>query len=223
MKEAVTRGEGRFIVALEVFQSWRELLSGLTVLLLCLGILGDAWLYSSGSPFDLVTLCVFVLLWKSYKRMLSVSGNEFRALSLFSLPWARVVIMKNLAVMALSILMFYSVSVVVLYFCPKTVSFSDTVHAVMFFLSVLFPMVSISNLRHLEGVERAGSVVWKDPEELVNLLAVLLLVGLPGKLLSGWEYGDDLMAVYVVVWIFIWRAGSVPKAARILDEKGWVE
>ena len=219
----MTGKEQYYIAGLEIFRFWRELLSGLTVILLCLGILGDAWLYSSGSPFDLVTICVFLLLWKSYKRMLSVSRNEFRALSIFSLPWEKVILLKNLAVMALSVLLFYSLSVVVLYFCPKTLSFADTVHATVFFLSVLFPMVSISNFRALEGMKHTGTVIWKDPEELVNLLAVLVLVGLPGKLLSGWEYADDLLALYIVAWFFIWRAVSLPRAARILDQKGYVE
>ena len=171
--------EQRFVVQLEVFRYWRELLSGMTIILLCLGILGDSWLYASGSPFDLVTLCTFLLLWKAYKRMLNASPNEFKALSVFSLPWERVVLAKNIAVMSLTVVLYCSVSVVVLYFCPRAVGWRDTLSSALFFLSVLFPMVSISNLRCLEALGHGRTVIWKDPEEVVNLLAVLLLTGVP--------------------------------------------
>jgi hypothetical protein len=211
--------EGIFIVGLDVSQLRREFRFELIVPIISIAIVYTTWIFASGSLSDWATTVVFILLWKCYQRMLNVSANEYKALSLYSLPWEKVVLYKNIAVILLTTFIYFLLTVILIYFYPQNIPPLELFKSNMFFFSLLFPLLAVVNIRCRKGLELERN----PPEMIANLIAIVLILGIPGRIMLAWKYGLFPMVIYSFCGVFFWYVWSIPIASKKLRQRGCLE
>jgi ABC-2 type transport system ATP-binding protein len=111
------------------------------LLLLPVAIIGSLWPYI-GSPFVPLLLMTFAGLEPQFNNILFRTNNEFEAMAVLSPDWRSVVLGKNLASIVMAIGTTLAAALVVGYFTPLTMGAEGWQDAGLFFVSVVFSLLS---------------------------------------------------------------------------------
>jgi hypothetical protein len=184
-----------------------------------LAVLLSLWPYI-GSPFVMVFLAVFVGMERQFTNIFFRSPREFEAMLLLPLDWREVVLAKNLATMLLALVVTILISLVVLYFSPAIPSWEEVGLAAVYFLTVLFPMIHLGNLRSLQFPRRGTHWDYDDLAGAVMMVIRLVMLSVPYGVFGGLIGSTALCIIYAVVVALLWQVFLVPRIAQhVLQQK----
>lgn len=170
-----------------------------------------------GSPLVPVVLVVFAGLEPQLNNVLFRTPLEYEALSLFPPAWKNVVIAKNLSTVVITLSLFLIIAVIVEYFSPEAVSLRELGQALLYLLTIIFPLLSSGNRRSVQHPRRHTGWETDQVAESVVLLVVVGIFSLPYFILEGLPGGDWTCLLYGVLTSIFWFRKSIPGTeARIL-------
>ena len=113
---------------------------------------------SIGSPYVPVFLVVFLGTEREYNNTLNRWPAQLAAMILLPVDWPGAVRAKNLTTILITLVVTMCASIVVLYFAPGIPSAEHTLLALLYLLSVIFPLLSAGNARSIHS-PRPGAAV----------------------------------------------------------------
>ena len=173
--------------------------------------------YDIGSPFIPIFISLFGVVEVQYNNILFRSRNELEALSQFSVNWRSVVFVKNIATVTLSVFMACILSVVLLYFSPRLPSAAQVGRAILYFLTVIFPLLHLGNLRSVHDPRREPGWSFGDIAESLWMPAFAAIFSIPFVVFSIAFNLDVISALYAVVVFVFWLRKSIPKTAQSIE------
>ena len=185
----------------------------LLVALLIGGILLAMWPHV-GSAFVPVILVAVLGTEREYNNMLNRWPSEHAALLLLPLDWRAAILAKNLATVVITLLLIIVTSIIILYFAPLTPSPEETLAALLWFATVLFPLLASGNARSLHSPRPGLPAELDDLPEAVISLVVLAIASIPFGVLWGLLGSLMLTLLYVLAAGCYWLLVSVPRTAR---------
>ena len=187
------------------------------------GVVLTAWVYPAGSPFLPIVIVVLIGLEPQFNNIFYRTPNELEALIMFPTSWKRVVMMKNLAAVALTLICFILTSMALLYFSPEIVTFRLTSDAILYLLTIMFPLTQLGNTRSIQHPRRNAGWQIDDFIEAVWMLATIGVLSIPYFLLTGLIEAPVLVITYGVATMVVWYKVSLSKiAANLEKEKEWI-
>ena len=141
----MTRRADRAILWYELAGYFRGSLPFRFIPLIPAGIFLAAWTWRIASPFAAVIWIVFIGLEPRINNMFYGSVRELEALSLFPSEWKRIIIMKNGSTALVGVCALVLVSAVCLYFSPEAVTVRQIENAVLYLMTICFPVLSLGN------------------------------------------------------------------------------
>ena len=142
------------------------------------GILLAMWPHI-GSAFVPVFLVVLLGTEREYNNILNRWPSEHAALLLLPLDWRAAIVAKNLATVVITLLLIAVTSIILLYFAPVTPGLDDTLDAMLYFATVLFPLLASGNARSLHSSRPGLPADLDDLPEAVISLVVLAIASTP--------------------------------------------
>ena len=207
--------------ALAVFlMEWRRFFSqGRALYIVPFALLGILLVvrYDINSPFIPIFISLFGVVEAQYNNILFRSRNELEALSQFSMNWRSVVFVKNVATITLSLFLACIVSVVLLYFSPRLPSVGEVGRAALYFLTVVFPLLHLGNLRSVHDPRREPGWNFGDIAESLWMPAFAAIFSIPFVVFSIAFNLDVISAIYAVVVFVFWLRKSVPTTAQSIE------
>lgn len=182
--------------------------------LLPFSILLAVWRYS-GSPLIPAIVSALIILEPRFDNLLFTSPVEGEALSLFPVRWRAVIAAKNLATAALLFLLVPLLGIPIGFF---GIAATDWPGAIMYLLTVVFPLLHLGNLHSLQHPRRTVGWSLGDLAEAIILLITAGVASIPFTVLSTLDSSFLWCSVYVAGGAWLWWRVSLPRAERILRE-----
>jgi hypothetical protein len=182
--------------------------------LFIIGVFFIAWVYSVASPFVPVMVVVLCGLELQFNNLLFRTSSEFETYLLFPISWRRVIIMKNLATIALTFLLFIVGSMSLLYFSPATIKFIDVRDAVLYLVTIIFPMLQIGNTQSVRHPRRISGLQINDFIEAIWTLLNVAIVSVPYYVIMKLIEIPFLCLVYGPLTMIIWWRFSIDRTAE---------
>ena len=168
------------------------------------------------APLVMVFVVSACTLEAQFTNILYRSPNEFERLCLFALPWKRIVLYKNLATIALTLMLIPVVAVVVFYFSPVLPGAEEYRQAVAYLLSVIFTLLIYGNARSLSNPRKDLSWQFRDYAEALWMPLFLAAFSIPYFVLMSLPHGSALTLIYAGVMGIVWYTRSLPRTAEFL-------
>ncbi len=198
----------------EILHLTRDPILFRAVALLPLSILIAVWQYS-GSALVPAIASALVILEPRFNNFLFTSPVEGEALSLFPSRWRAVVAAKNAAAAVLFILVVPLLAIPVGFF-GTPVPAHEWTGAILYTLTVLFPLLHLGNLQSLQHPRR--SVGW-TLADLANAIILLLTAGIasiPYAIFSTFDVPALWCLLYAAAGGWFWWRFSLGRTERLL-------
>ena len=186
--------------------------------LLAVGVFFIAWIYPIASPFVPVMLVVLCGLELQFNNLLFRTATEFETYLLFPISWRRVILMKNLATIALTFLLFALNSMTLLYFSPEAIILVDVRDALLYLATIIFPMLQIGNAQSVRHPRRISGLQINDLIEAIWMLLNVAIVSVPYYLFMKLIEYPFLCIVYGAITMVVWRRFSIDKTAEYVEK-----
>ena len=131
------------------------------------------------SPMFVVFLAVFAILESQFNNILFRSPHELEALSLFSLPWERIVLVKNVASIVLLGIVTVIVSMSMLYFSPAQPTWSMIVDGLVYSSTIIFPLLHIGNRESVQAPRRSSEWEINDIVQAAGMFLFVCVLSFP--------------------------------------------
>jgi hypothetical protein len=187
--------------------------------LMLAGIFLTAWVYPVASPYSPVLIVVLYGLELQFDNILFRSPREFETLVMFPVEWRRVVMAKNLACVALVALGFIVTSMTLIHFSPASPTRGHLMSAVLYLLTILFPLIHIGNLRSIRHPRRESGLRINDLTEAVWMTASIGLLSIPYIIFMHLMESPVLCIAYVAGTIVFWYRYSVPTTSDLIGKE----
>ena len=176
------------------------------------------WPYIS-SPFIPVFIIIFAGLEGQFNNLLFRTPNEFDALIIFPVSWELVVLMKNVATISLTVILFLMVSMAMVYFSPEPPNPQQLGHALVYLSTVLFPLAHVGNLRSVQHPRRTAGWQVDDLAEAVVMLVVIGVLSIPYAIVIGLFDSVLLCIAYAAVTVLFWLRVSIDSTAQHIQKE----
>lgn len=209
----ITKSEKTIIRAeIHQFPMHRRALHALP--LLTLGIFAVVWEHAP-SVYFLVAVFTFTALEPQFNNILFRTPLELDALGVFPYPWRQILRAKNIATIILAGLFFAIATVILNYFSPRTTSAEQLVRGIVYFASLLFPLLQLGNIRSFQQPRRATGWQVDDLAECVGTLVAVMLCSIPYLLLVVWMDSLPLAVAYCIGTALVWHRSLETTACAI--------
>lgn len=182
------------------------------------GVMLVLWPYFS-SPFVAVMIVLFAGLEPQFNNILFRSPREVEAMSLLPIDWERVVKAKNIGTLLITATIFPLVAAAVLYFSPKPVTLKLAVDALLWMLTVAFPLIHVGNVRSVQHPRRETGWQVDDLAGAVEFLISLGLLSLPFLIIAGFFETPLPSLLYAAATFIFWGRYSIAKTAELIEKK----
>jgi hypothetical protein len=209
----------RALLSMELRQFFRHPRCMHFIPLIAFGAFFTAWLYPVASPLAAVMVVVFCGLELQFNNIFFRTSNEMEALMLLPVPWGRIIFIKNLATIILSLLFVLITSMTLLYFSPSVVESKQLIDAGLYFLTVIFPLLHIGNGRSMEFPRRCSGLRIDDLIEALWMAATLGFISIPFLLFMNLFHLPILCLIYGSGWWVLWYRFSIPQSVREIEHK----
>jgi hypothetical protein len=209
----------RELFTMEIGQSFSWTRLPLAVML----TLGGIWLVVQRgelSPFVTILLVVFAVQDEQFNNFLYRSPNEFEALRMFVLPWRRVVLVKNLAALTTTFLLFWLIAASVMFFSPVPPSLLAWGEATVYGVTIIFPLLCLGNVRSVQEPRRDRGRLAAAAGEALGVVVIVLVLSIPFVLFSTVLHAPEAALAYAAAGMIAWIRFSIPFAARVIQKKG---
>ena len=170
------------------------------------------------TPFIPVFGVVFAGLESQYNNILFRTPNEFQAFSLFPVKWKPVVLAKNLAAVLITLLVCCAVAIPTLYFSPVVVTPHDVTQALLYLLTVVFPLLHAGNLRSVQHPRPEAGLGTDDIAECGVTVVIAGIASIPYLVIIALPYSSLLCLMYAAVLSAYWFGVSVPATAATIGK-----
>jgi hypothetical protein len=171
-------------------------------------------------PTIVIVLVVLAGLESQYTNIFFRSPHELEALSMFPVRWERIVFIKNIATVVVTVMAWMMIAMATLYFSPKHLRLADVGNALLYGSTIIFPLLHIGNIESLRSPRRTSSWSIDDLVQAGGMLLFVLVLSLPYLLLVSLLNLPLACIAYVGLTAVHWYARSVPMtAARILQQR----
>jgi hypothetical protein len=208
----------RILISTEIRQFFIHRRSRHFIPLILAGIFLAQWPYW-GSPLAVVILVTAAGLEPQFNNILFRTPSELESLSVLPLSWTSVVKAKNIAAIVLLSIMLPIVAAVVLYFPATPVTPGQTVTAVWYILTIIFPLIHIGNLRSVANPRRESGWRFDDVSGAVELLLTLAVLSLPFAIIIEVLAMPSLCLLYFAATFIFWWRHSLVHTARLIENK----
>jgi hypothetical protein len=185
------------------------------VLLVPSAILVAVWQYSGSSLIPAIASAL-IILEPRFNNFLFTVPVEGEALSLLPSRWHSVVAAKNLAAATLFLLLVVLLGVPIGFFALHPAGAGEWFHALMYLLTILFPLLHLGNLHALQHPRRRAGWSLGDLAEVLLLLITAGIASIPFAVLSSFDAAPLWCGLYAVAGAFFWWRISLPRAGRLL-------
>jgi len=209
----------KYIVDLEVRQFFRHPRCLHAIPLLAAGTIFSAWVYPVASPFVPVIIVTIGVLELQFNNIFFRSPNELPVLNLYPVRWRRIILAKNIATMILGALLFLVGSMALLYFYPAKVTGQHVFDAIVYILTVVFPLLHLGNMRSIAFPRPANGFRVDDFVELVWILVTLAVLSVPYFFIIRLSGGWALCALYASATALYWHNVSLRKAGDTIEKE----
>ena len=169
-------------------------------------------------PFWMILFAVaFAILERQFNNIFNRSPNEFEALSMFSISWRQVVFVKNLATVALTIVVALVIAPALMYFSPHPFHVGAIADACLYATTMICPLLDFGNAQSVEAPRRRPGSLLDDPTQAAGMLLFVLLLSLPYAVLSEVLHAPMLNLVYGAFTGWYWFARSIPKTVHAVQ------
>lgn len=176
------------------------------------GILLCVWQFTA-SPLLPVVIVVTATLEPQCANILFRSPREFEALCMTPVDWRAIVRAKNLATLLLIPGVTVVAGAVILYFSPVAVHLADWARMVLYWWTVVFPLLHLGNMRSLEVPRRQTGWRTDDLAGAIIALINLSVLSVPFWLFSQLPGEAVLSLCYGAAMGIVWIRYSVPHTA----------
>ena len=187
--------------------------------LLLAGIFLTAWVYPVASPYAPVIVVILYGLELQFDNILFRTPREFESLVMFPLSWRRVVIVKNLAAVLLVVICFVLTSMTLMYFSPASPSREQLRGAVLYLLSILFPLIHIGNMSSIHNPRRESGLRINDFTEALWMTATAGFLSAPYILFIHLMGQPILCIAYAACTIVFWYRFSIPRTSSLIEKE----
>ena len=178
-----------------------------------------SWVYPPGSPYAPIIIIVLSGLEPQYANMLFHTSNELEALSVFPIAWKRVVYVKNLATIVLTVLWAILCSMMLLYFSPDVLTVRYMTDALLWLFSIMFLLINFGNEESWRHPRRFSGFLIDDAIGIVWMLILIGFFSLPYLLLVKVVKLPLLCLAYDVGTAFFWHRRSIPRTAVMIERQ----
>lgn len=186
--------------------------------LLIFGVFFVAGIYPDASPFIPIIIVVFCGLELQYDNLFFRTSKEFEAYLMFPVSWKKVILMKNLATILLTLIIFGLTSMSLLYFSPATITLTDLKDVMLYLLTVIFPLIQFGNSQSVRNPRRISGFQINDFIEAVWMLVNVAILSMPYYLFTKLFEMPWLCIVYAAVTIAVWWVFSINKTAEYIKK-----
>ena len=188
--------------------------------LIFLGVFLIIWMYQAASPFTSVFIVVFGGLELQFNNIWFRTTRELDALVVLPTDWRRMVVLKNLATITLSVLAAILIAMTLEYFHPRNITTHEAARAFLCFSTIIFPLLCLGNARSCQMPRRGTGWYVQDFFEACWMLVGLCIVSLPYFFFAGVLEQPGFSLLYGMASALYWYRVSVPKTARhVQNEK----
>lgn len=183
-----------------------------------LALVGILLLVQEGELPPLIILLVVTLggMESQFTNIFFRSPHELEALSIFPLRWSRIVLIKNVAALIVTMIVWTMMAMATLYFSPKDIRLADLGNALLCASTIVFPLLHIGNIESLQAPRR--NAAWKidDLVQAAGMMLFVVILFLPYMILVPLLSLHALCIVYAILSAVHWYWRSVPTtAARV--------
>jgi hypothetical protein len=185
------------------------------VLLLPCSVLVAVWQYSGSSLIPAIGSAL-VMLEPRFNNFLFMSPGEGEALSLLPSRWRAVVAAKNLAAAGYLFLLVLLLGIPIGFFALRPAGADEWVDALLYLLTILFPLLHLGNLHALQHPRRKAGWSLGDLAEVFLLLLTAGIASIPFAVLSSLDFAPLWCSLYAIAGALFWWRVSLPRAERLL-------
>lgn len=183
-----------------------------------LALVGILLLVQEGELPPLIILLVVTLggMESQFTNIFFRSPHELEALSIFPLRWSRIVLIKNVAALIVTMIVWTMMAMATLYFSPKHIRLADLGNALLCASTIVFPLLQIGNIESLQAPRR--NAAWKidDLVQAAGMMLFVVILFLPYMILVPLLSLHALCIVYAILSAVHWYWRSIPTtAARV--------
>ena len=178
-----------------------------------------AWIYPVGSPFAPIIVIVVAGLEPQFNNIMFRSPNELQAMGVFPCDWSDLIFAKNLACLCLFGLFLLLASMCLMYFSPETVNAGHLEGAVLYILTVAFPLLHTGNTQSVRRPRKHSGLRLEDLVQAVWMCVNLLILSVPFYVFSMFPLMWVSCPAYCALTGFAWHKFSLRKSAAILSEQ----
>ena len=177
------------------------------------GVFLMAWIYPVGSPFLPVIIVVILGLELQFNNIFFRTPQELEAMSLLPIAWERIVLVKNVATISLTVMCLLLTTLTLLYFSPDVISVESVWDAVCYVSTVLFPLLHFGNEQSVQRPRRESGLLLADVIEATWMAINLFLVSIPAYVFIEGLRMPELCLAYGFLTAFYWYRVSIRKTA----------
>ncbi len=171
------------------------------------------------SPLVTVFLVVFAILESQYNNIFFRSPHELEALSLFPISWQRLILVKNLATIALTALLTIITAMEILYFSPNPVETSLIVEALLYSATIIFPLLHVGNIESVRAPRRSGGWQSDDLVQAAGMFLFVAALSIPYVFFTVVLRLPLFNILYAGAVAWLWYSKSVPNTAFDIERK----
>lgn len=217
VRQSFTRTQLGTVLRAELLHFGRDPVMFRVVVLLPLSILVAVWPYSGSSLIPAIASAL-VILEPRFNNFLFTSPIEGEALSLFPSRWREVVAGKNLATTLLLFLLVPLLAIPVGFFGLRPSVPRDWLNALLYLLTILFPLLHLGNLHAVQHPRRRVGWSLGDLADAIFLLLTAGLASIPYAVFSSLRLSPLWCSLYALGGAALWWRVSLPRTERLLRE-----
>jgi hypothetical protein len=182
------------------------------------GVMLVLWPYFS-SPFVAVMIVLFAGLEPQFNNILFRSPSELESMSIFPIDWECVIRAKNIANLLVTATMLPVIAATILYFSPRAVTLTLTGKALLWAITVVYPLLYVGNIRSVQNPRRETGWQVDDLAGIVEFLISLGVLSLPYVVFTELFDVPVLCFVYAVATFVFWQRYVIRKTVALLEDK----
>ena len=171
------------------------------------------------SPFIIVFLITFAVLESQFNNILFRTPNELDALSMFPISWYRIVLVKNLATIVLTVIVTIVSAMAILYFSPKPFDGSIVIDAVLYSGTIIFPLLHVGNIESLRSPRKFAGWQLDDAVQAGGMFFFVVVLSFPYVFFSTVLDMQWLSVFYTALAGLYWYKDSIPQTASHIEQK----
>jgi len=169
--------------------------------------------------FVVVFLVALGSLEEQFNNMFFRSPHELEALATFPVSWRRIVLTKNLATIAGTAIVSLCMSMVILYFAPRSPDLVQLGNGVVYLMTILFPLLHIGNTRSWQEPRKNTRGHFDFVVQTGGMLIFAVILSIPHIILSTLMKLPSMSMLYAAIAAVYWFRVSVPQTARHVEQE----